>query len=301
MGRVRVIWSVPTVLHALAGVTWQDNWIHDAAMNQRQKAAMNQRHKNALTTAAVTVCVTWLLTLMPAHAVPRVVSLNLCSDEMLVLLAPEQVAALTPLARDPSLSFVAAQAARLPVVRPTAEAVLRLHPDLVLAGLYGAQTTVGLLEQEGVAVLRLDLPQSFAGIRQQTRQLAARLGVPSRGAALIAAMDATLRGLRRPAHPVTALAWEPRGYTAGPDTLMDAVLHAAGLVDIGTGRRVGLEALLRHPPDLLVVPQASANPSLATDLLNNPAVSAIPRRIVPASLTICGGPFTAQAAALLAQ
>lgn len=262
---------------------------------------MNQRLKNALTAAVTTACLTWLLTLTPARAAVRVVSLNLCSDQMLVLLAPEQVAGLTPLARDPSLSFVAAEAARLPVVRPTAEAVLRLHPGLVLAGTYGAQTTAALLEREGVPVLRLDMPQDFAGIAQQTTQLAARLGVPARGAALIAAMDATLRGLRRPADPVTVLAWEPRGYSAGPNTLMDAVLHAAGLVDIGTGRRVGLEALLRHPPDLLVVPQASADPSLATDLLNDPAVAAIPRQIVPAPLTICAGPFTAQAAALLAR
>lgn len=60
-----------------------------------------------------------------------------------MLLAPEKVAGLTPLARDPGLSFVAGQAARLPVVRPSAEAVLRLHPDLVLAAAFGAQMTAG--------------------------------------------------------------------------------------------------------------------------------------------------------------
>ena len=252
-------------------------------------------------TAIITSCLIWLLTLMPAGAVQRVVSLNLCSDQMLVLLAPEQVAALSPLARDPALSFVAAQAARLPVVRPTAEAVLRLHPDLVLAGVFGAQVTVGLLDQEGVRVVRLDMPQDFAGIRRQIMQLANRLGVPARGAALIANMDATLRSLPRPSSRVTALAWEPRGYAAGPGTLMDAVLRAAGLVDIGTGRYVGLEALLRRPPDLLVVPQAPDDPSLATDLLDNPAVAAIPRRVVPMPLIVCAGPFTANAAAMLAR
>ncbi len=70
----------------------------------------------------------------PARAVERVVSLNLCSDQLLVMLAPEKVAALTVLARDPSLSVVAAEARHLPVVRADAEAVLRLRPDLVLAG-----------------------------------------------------------------------------------------------------------------------------------------------------------------------
>ena len=104
---------------------------------------------------------------------------------MLVLLAPEKIAALSPLARDPSLSFVAPQAAQLPVVRASAEAVLRLHPDLVLAAPYGAQTTLALLQQEGVPVLRVALPQDFAGIRQMTRLLAATLGraTARRGAA----------------------------------------------------------------------------------------------------------------------
>ena len=87
-------------------------------------------------------------------------------DQMLVLLAPEKVAALSPLARDPALSFVAPQAANLPIVRASAEAVLRLHPDLILAAQYGAQTTLALLQQERLPVLRIALPQDFAGIRR---------------------------------------------------------------------------------------------------------------------------------------
>lgn len=241
------------------------------------------------------------LTVVPAGGVQRVVSLNLCSDQLLVLLAPGKAAGLSPLARDPALSFVAAQATHLPVVRPSAEAVLGLHPDLILAGAYGAQPTLALLAQEGVAIRRLGMPQDFAAIRAQTARLAALLGEPARGAALIAAMNATLRAIPPPAHRLTALVWQPRGYTAGPNSLMDAVLRAAGLTDIGTGRRVGLEMLLRDPPDLLVVPETPAYPSLATDLLDNRAIAAIPRRAVPTPLTICAGPFTAEAATLLAR
>jgi iron complex transport system substrate-binding protein len=239
-------------------------------------------------------------------AAERVVSLNLCIDQLLVLLAPEKIAALSSLARDPSLSFVAKQAAQLPTVRPYAEAVLRLRPDLVLAGPYGAQTTLALLEARGVPVLRIGLPTSFAGIRAQIRSVAATLGEAERGEALIADMDRRLAELPRadpPSQepPRTALAWEARGYTAGPGTLADAVLRAAGLENASDGRRVGLEALLANPPGLLAVPPPATYPSLATELLSHPATAAIPRRFVPPALTICAGPFTAEAAELLAR
>jgi iron complex transport system substrate-binding protein len=238
---------------------------------------------------------------LSANAVERVVSLNLCTDQMLVLLAPEKVTALSHLARDPALSFVAHQAAQLPVVRASAEAVLRLHPDLILAAPYGAQATLALLEQEGANVLRLDLPQDFAGIHRQTHALAATLGVPGRADALLAAMDASLAALPRPDHPLRALVWEPRGLTAGPGSLMDAVLRSVGLVNVSDGRHVGLEALLRDPPELLVVPTTPEFPSLATSLLQHPALAGLSKRAVPPSLSICAGPFTAHAAALLVQ
>jgi iron complex transport system substrate-binding protein len=239
-------------------------------------------------------------------AAERVVSLNLCTDQLLVLLAPEKIAALSSLARDPSLSFVAKQAAQLPLVRPYAEAVLRLRPDLVLAAPYGAQTTLALLEARGLPVFRIGLATSFADIRAQIRSVAAALGEAERGEALIAEMDRRLADLpgedpSRRGPPRKALAWEARGYTAGPGTLADAVLRAAGLENASDGRRIGLEALLAHPPDLLVVAPPAAYPSLATDLLRHPATAAIPRRFVPPALTICAGPFTVEAAELLAR
>ena len=243
------------------------------------------------------------LSLLPisASAAVRVVSLNLCSDQWLVLLAPERVAALSLLARDPALSFVATRAATMPVVRGSAEAVLRLHPDLVLAGPYGAQTTVALLQAEGLPIHRIDLPQDFAGIRAQALAVATLLGVPERGAALVEAMDSTLAAASRRPPYATALAWEPRGYTAGPGSLMDSVLRAAGLTNLSDGRPLGLEGLLRVRPDLLVVPRAPDYPSLATDMLDNPAVADIPRRTVSPALTVCAGPFTATAVAMLAR
>ncbi len=241
--------------------------------------------------------------LLPAgsNAAVRVVSLNLCTDQLLVLLAPEKIAALSELSRDPTLSFVAAEATRYPQVRASAEAVLALRPDLILAARFGAQTTVALLERHGVPTRRLDLPADFPGIARLTSNAAEALGVPERATPLIAAMWATLATVNRRTDRTTAIAWEPRGYTAGPTSLMGAVIAAAGLTNAAAGQRLGMEALLRQPPDVLIVPDTPAFPSLATGMLDAPALHAIPRRSLPPALTICAGPFTAQAVALLAR
>jgi iron complex transport system substrate-binding protein len=229
----------------------------------------------------------------------KVVSLNLCTDQLLVLLAADQVAALEPLARDPALSFVAAQAAHLPQVQNDAEAVLALHPDLVLAGDFSAQTTLALLRQRGVRVVQLADADSFPAIAAQVTQLAGLLGVAARGQALVARMWRSLAAVRKKSG--TALLWQAHGWSAGPGSLGDTVLRAAGYTDIGTGGRVGLESLVAHPPGLLVTETAPRFPSMSTDLAWHPALRGIPRRFLPPPLLICGGPFTARAVALLTQ
>ncbi len=216
-----------------------------------------------------------------------------------MLLAPEQVAALEPLARDPALSFVAGQAAHLPMVRADAEAVLRLRPDLVLAGRYGAQSTVSLLRARGLQVVQVEEPQDFAQIGAETIGLAERLGVPGRGLALVARMWRRLAAVQRRAG--RAVLWQAGGWTAGAGSLGASVLAAAGLTNAGTGGRMGLEALLAAPPDLLVTEAAPEYPSMATDLAWHPALRGLARRHIPAPLLICGGPFTAGAVELLAR
>jgi len=203
-------------------------------------------------------CFLLLLFAASPAAASGVVSLNLCTDQLLVLLAPEHISALEPLARDPALSVVADAAKRLPSVRADAEAVLRLHPDLVLAGRYGAQTTVALLKARGLRVLQVDEPADFAQIAALITQLADALGVPGRGQKMIADMSRKLAAI----HPRqgTAVLWQASGWTAGPGSLGDAV-----------------------------------------DLARHPALAAIPHRDVSARLLICGGPFTADAAALLSR
>jgi iron complex transport system substrate-binding protein len=254
----------------------------------------------------------------PASAAPpqRIVSLNLCADQLVVLLAePSRIAALSKLARDRQLSYVARQAEGFPSAQPNAESVLAYRPDLVLAGKLAAAPTVNFLKSKGVPVLQISLLSSFDGIREQTRSVGKALGAEARAEQLIAVMDKILAAEDASDIPATrrpvALSWQPGGFTAGSGTLMDAVLRAAGYDNLATLRGLKgygfltLETVAAGRPDLLIADTDLPDPpSLRQALLAHPVLSpargGVGARIAaPPALTACAGPFTAEAVALL--
>lgn len=234
----------------------------------------------------------------PARA-GDVVSLNLCTDQYLTLLAPERIRALSPLARDPSLSVVAEAANHFPWVRPDAEAVLALRPGLVLAGRFGAQAAIFALQRRKITVLQADDPTDIPGIEAEIRRLAAALGVAPRGENMIAAMRARIPPAA-PAPRGTVLLYEARGFTAGPGSLWSRLASLAGWRNIGTGGAMDIEAVLRRPPDVLVVEASPRYPSLATELPHHPALRHLATRIVQPDLLACAGPWSLDAVQVLA-
>ena len=73
---------------------------------------------------------------LTAWAAPqRVVSLNLCTDQLLLMLLPrERIVMLSQLATDRSLSWMAAQAEGIERFDGSVESIVRLAPDLILSG-----------------------------------------------------------------------------------------------------------------------------------------------------------------------
>ncbi len=250
-----------------------------------------------------------LMAAVPAQAESRrVVSFNLCADQLVVALADsDQIVALSPYAKDANLSVVYEQARHFPTLDWSAEGTIALSPDLVLVGPSDRRETRRMLAAHGVPVFEVGLVTDVAAARTQIRTVADRLGQPERGEALVRELDrararlvAVSRGLSK-----TVLVVERGGYVEGPASLAAGLLAEAGLQPppggpAGFGGYVSLESLLTIRPDLLVLkdPPPAANDQGAL-FFTHPAVEKLyppERRIsLPTKYSLCGGPALIEA------
>ena len=238
-----------------------------------------------------------------AQAPRRIASFNVCADQLVVALAdPGQIVGLSPYAGDPAISTIADKARDFPRLPLQAEALVPLDPDLVLVGTWDRPLTQRLLRTLGMRVVGVDVVSDLDAARAQIRRLAALLGHPGRGEALIAGIDAAQRRLQAAPRPASssALLIGNGGYTVGPDSLASALMAEAGLTPpagapAGYGGFVPLEKLIVLKPDYLVmaslIERADGQGAL---FLTHPALRALyppQRRIVlPSRFTLCAGP-----------
>jgi iron complex transport system substrate-binding protein len=246
----------------------------------------------------------------------RIVSLDLCADQLLVdLVERRRIAAVTHLIGDASVSPVPEKARGLSITRGGAEDVLRHDPDLVLAGPFGVSATVDLLRRLGRNVVIVPQPADIDGVRATVRTVATAVGEAAAGEAMIAEFDRRLVSLPRPAQPPpapTALIYQISGAVSGPGSLADAALAAAGFRNMSAdyrltrGGQVPLESLIARPPDLLVLGSAPEEYRTAlADNLRHPIIRLLRQRHASLELPwrhwLCGTPHIADAIERLAE
>jgi iron complex transport system substrate-binding protein len=268
---------------------------------------MLHRHASSRAALALLTCLAAFVTgAEQAQSRPsRVASLNLCTDQLVLALADRsQILSLSRLARDTSISFLADQAAGLPMNDGSAETILFDRPDLVLTGTYGHQEQIALLRGQALEVLSLGPWADLEDGRGQIRTLARRLGHPDRGEALIARIDAALERARGIV-PVrrSILVYERGGWVMALHSPLNEILVHMGFrlhqeaLGLGQGGVARLETIVTMPPDFMLVDAASSQAvDNGTALFAHPALAgAVPlerRLALPGQLTICGGPST---------
>ncbi|WP_164985829.1 ABC transporter substrate-binding protein [Bosea sp. Tri-44] len=249
---------------------------------------------------------------VPAHP-QRIVSLNMCTDELLLRLAsPKHVASVTWLSQDPRNANMAELARTIPANHGLVEQVLVLKPDLVIAGAYTTRSTVALLKRVGTTVREFGVPRNLAEMRAQIRDMAKLLGEPERGETLITGIDARLAALAdrpRPAHP-RAIVLRPNGFTTGRGSLVDEILTAAGLTNLAAELgidnygQIALETVALGKADILILNTTpDGAPSLAHEVLHHPVLARLGDRLklvaLPSKLWTCAGPAVIDAIELL--
>jgi iron complex transport system substrate-binding protein len=248
----------------------------------------------------------------PAH---RVVSLNPCLDTILVNVAdPSQIAALSHYSRQPRASSIGESARRFAFTYESAEEVIALSPDLVLASRHSSLATRNALQRLGVRIELFSTPNGIDASLDQVRRIAALVGHPERGDAEVARIQAALTAAAPApgARPVRALVFERNGLSSGPHTLMDELLTRTGFhnaaADYGARRSIDLplDLVVAHPPEVLlsgeVLPGA---PTWGERVMQHPALERLRGRVrivkFPEHLMYCGGPNLIPAAERLAQ
>jgi iron complex transport system substrate-binding protein len=245
----------------------------------------------------------------------RIVSLDLCTDQLLVELVDRtRIAAVTHLAADPAVSAIPEKARGIPITHGAAEDVLRYDPDLILAGPFGVAASVDLLRRLGRHVVIVPLPQDLAGVRTAVQAVAAAAGAEREGAALLADFDRRLAQLAatRTGPLPTAVIYQIGGTVSGAGSLADAALAAAGYRNkvadyrLTRGGQAPLEVLLADPPDLLVLSSGAEEYRTAlADNLRHPALRLLRRQRpsieLPWRQWLCGTPHVIEAVERLAE
>jgi iron complex transport system substrate-binding protein len=222
-----------------------------------------------------------------------------------------QLRSVSYLSRDPLLSVMTERAKQLPINHGQAEEVFLMKPDLVLAGTFSSRATVGLLRDLGVQVEEFAPARSFEDIKAHMKRMGELLGRESEATRQIADMDMALSAIQKPDHKQTVALYYANSYTSGRGTLIDEAIRLAGLDNIADKAGVRgsamlpLEMLVMEKPDILVRGSRGRPPALAFENFEHPALRALEGHTrsvaLNDNLTVCGGPFSVEAVAKLAE
>lgn len=241
------------------------------------------------------------------EAPKRVVSMNLCTDQLAMLLADEgQLLSVSDLASDPRMSAMVEQAGKYQTNLGLAEQIYLMQPDLVLAGNFTARASVEMLKRLGVPVVTFDPAYSLEDVRTRMLQMGDALAQEHRAMAMVADFNTQLASYRSEAgvRPRAAL-YYANGYTLGDKTLAGQILAAAGLANIAAeagfdaGGIIPLEVLAMAQPDTVITSRTYPAASRSEEVMGHPVIERLRATRPDAAMTssdwVCGTPFVLRA------
>ena len=187
-----------------------------------------------------------------ASQIIRVTSLNLCTDEYLLLLArPYEIASLSRLAGDRSDSVLWRRANGIASNSGDLESAISTRPTIVLTMSGGGKASAEIASRMGLRSIDLPSPQSPADVARNMERVAGLLGHPERARPWLQRFH-KLSAARQA--QLDAILLNQGGYSTGPDTLAGKWMKLAGLRQRPLhGGRATLEMMAIHPPSVVLL------------------------------------------------
>ena len=227
-------------------------------------------------------------------AAASIASLNLCTDEYLLLLArPQEIASVSFLSQDPQESPLWRIARRHHSNRGSLEQVIGVKPKIVLTMGGGGRATSLIARRLGIRAVDLRPVGAIGDVAFNFRATAAALGDPARAKPWLQ----RLRQLQAdtPNGAADAIWIGGGGQTIGSPSVGADWMRLAGLRQRPlSGDRVSLETLLVRPPAVLVQSSyRSGQMSRGVAWLNHPIVRNVTSKRVVADgrAWTCMGPL----------
>lgn len=190
--------------------------------------------------------------LLLASAAIRAASLNLCTDELLLLLArPDQIVSVTHLSQQQAETPLWQQARRHPRNDGSLLDVVSQRPTVVFTMGGQGRDREAIARRLRITVISLPYPQTVDDVIYSVRTVSGALGRRDRGELIIRRMDAVRASA--PQSAVDTLYLSGGGQSVGSTSLAAEWMRLAGLRQRPmSGDRVTLEQLLVAPPVVLL-------------------------------------------------
>ncbi len=189
------------------------------------------------------------LLIISNFSLAKIASFDLCADQWLLSFAePGQVAFLTPLSQDPSVSYFHSKAKNYRIQSPNIETLLSENVTVVLATNYINKSVQHLLEKQGIKVIVIPPIKNLNQLLFWANRI--KKITLSKSEIIL-----KLQSVKEDTPPTeTALYIGIGGSSPGTETLVDQAINLAGFRNINTSkgwRYMGIESIITQNPDYI--------------------------------------------------
>lgn len=241
----------------------------------------------------------------PAQSAERIVSLNACTDELLLQLAePAQIVGVTRFEHSPLSDTILKKHSEIIKVTADIERIIQLNPTIILAEPFSNRPLLNQLLRRRIPIVMLDIPRNWDELIQITKKILGIVGNSKK----IDVLEKEILALKKIAQHSRwknkkAVFWSVAGHISGRKTFENTIIETLGMqnaVDFEGYAFMSLEKLIALKPQvILVTQQPSQKDSWGHETLFHPSLKAALPDLeylpLPESAVNCASAYTIQA------